>query len=86
MGLFVAPDGATLQRAREIVREMSPPRGGATVSILLGDYQMQGTFDLEEDLSGTADCPITYASLGVGCVFSEAGQFRGLGRCQVRES
>jgi len=55
---------ATLERARDILRETGIPRGGATVNILPGDYERQTTLELTEEDSGTADGRVIYTSFG----------------------
>ncbi|MBN1343952.1 MAG: right-handed parallel beta-helix repeat-containing protein [Phycisphaerae bacterium] len=74
--LFVAPNGddanagteaaplASLDRARDLVREMKKasglPVGGVTVWLRGGDYYRDQSFRLTEADSGTAEAPIVY--------------------------
>lgn len=55
---------ATLERARDILREIGIPRGGATVNILPGDYERQDSFQLTQEDSGGADGRVTYTAFG----------------------
>ncbi|ACT02807.1 Ig-like domain-containing protein [Paenibacillus sp. JDR-2] len=73
---FVSPNGSdsnsgtlespflTLEKARDAVRQLKQssglPGGGVTVYLRGGVYNRTGSFQLEEQDSGTADNPITY--------------------------
>ncbi|WP_127490598.1 Ig-like domain-containing protein [Paenibacillus glycanilyticus] len=73
---FVSPNGSdsnsgtlespflTLEKARDAVRQLKQssglPGGGVTVYLRGGVYNRTGSFQLEEQDSGTADKPITY--------------------------
>ncbi len=76
---YVSPDGAdvnpgtksepfaTLERARDAVRERKTqpgglPAGGVTVYLRGGIHRRMATFELTAEDSGTADAPIVYAS------------------------
>jgi len=74
--LYVAPDGAdenpgtrakpfaTLERARDAVREMKAldalPVGGVTVELAAGVYERAKAFELSEKDAGTRTCPVVY--------------------------
>lgn len=76
--LYVAPDGddtspgtieepfATLEGARDAIRDLRAdgdlPEGPVTVYLREGSYERTHSFALEEQDSGTASAPITYAS------------------------
>jgi hypothetical protein len=54
---------ASLERARDAVREAKKaglPKGGVTVWLKGGIYELNKTFELNEQDSGTADAPIVY--------------------------
>ena len=92
----VAPDGsdanagtaerpfATLQRARDALRARKArgplPRGGATVFVRGGSYQVVATFDLDERDSGTPDAPVVYRAMpGQKPVFNGGVRVAGFG-------
>lgn len=51
---------ATLERARDELRALSGGRAGANVIVRGGTYQLQRTFQLESQDSGTAQAPVVY--------------------------
>ncbi|MBT3374482.1 MAG: hypothetical protein HN742_07720 [Lentisphaerae bacterium] len=58
---------ATLERARDAIRELKTqsggmPDGGVTVVLRGGVYSRTATFELTAEDSGTADAPVVYAS------------------------
>ena len=58
---------ATLERARDAIREMKAqpgglPRGGVTVYLRGGIHRRTATLELTAEDSGTADAPLVYAS------------------------
>jgi hypothetical protein len=68
-GLRAAPKGAagpfrTLERARDEIRALKQagklPAGPVTVELAPGIYERDAAFILEEQDSGTAECPVTY--------------------------
>lgn len=71
--IYVAPGGlqtndgsinkplATLEQARDRLRQLPHPPGGAVVYIRGGVYERSSTFDLTQKDSGTAAAPIKYA-------------------------
>ncbi len=76
--LYVAPDGsdendgsidhplATIEKAQELVRTMDKTqKNGITVAVKAGEYRVESLRFSSED-SGTADCPVTWASYGDG--------------------
>ena len=83
--LYVSPDGsddadgsranplATIERARELVRDMDKSgRDGITVELLPGEYRIRPlTFGRED--GGTTDCPVTYRASGDGEVILNGG-------------
>lgn len=64
---------ASLEKARDTIRENELPEGGVTVYIMPGTYPMSKTFLLEEQDSGREDAPIVYRSYGDGEVILTAG-------------
>jgi len=74
--LYIAPGGsdanpgtramplATLERARDAVREMKAldalPVGGITVELAAGVYERPGAFELTGKDTGTRTCPVVY--------------------------
>jgi hypothetical protein len=66
---------ASLQRARDTIREMKSkrglPSGGIAVFVSGGMYRARQTFELTEADSGTAEAPIVYRAIhGVTPIFS----------------
>ncbi|MBQ6677393.1 MAG: right-handed parallel beta-helix repeat-containing protein [Clostridia bacterium] len=82
--IWVAPDGddsgagtfddpfATLERARDEIRSIKKsaglPDGGLTVAVRAGRYNVNGTFSLRSEDSGTEAAPIVYTAYGDGDV------------------
>ncbi|KIL38994.1 hypothetical protein SD70_22915 [Gordoniibacillus kamchatkensis] len=78
--LYVAKDGndandgsllhpfATLEKARDAIRALKSagafPAGGVSVQIRGGEYKFAGTFQLDEQDSGTAGAPVVYKAYG----------------------
>jgi len=77
---YVSPDGndgasgtsgvkafATLQRARDAIRELKKtttlPEGGITVWIRGGEYYLEQGFELTSEDSGTSEAPIVYQAI-----------------------
>ena len=72
---YVAPNGkdshpgtkdrpfATFERARDAIREVKKknlPKGGITIFVRAGTYELRQSFELTSEDSGTADAPIVY--------------------------
>jgi hypothetical protein len=59
---------ATLERARDAIRELKQQPGGlkqpVTVCLRKGTHFLKRTFTLGSEDSGTKDCPITYRARG----------------------
>ena len=59
---------ATLERARDAIRELKQQQGGlkqpVTVCLRKGTYFLKRTLALGPEDSGTKDCPITYCARG----------------------
>lgn len=53
----------TLEKARDTIRALkNKPDGGITVYVRGGTYNIEKTFELTEEDSGTEKCPITYCA------------------------
>ena len=72
---------ATLDRARDAVRQLKPAHGltrPITVLVRGGKYYLTETFVLRPEDSGTQDCPITYTAYpGEEPVFSGGRRLTG---------
>ena len=96
VALYVATDGsdanagtpekpfATLDRARDALRASKVrgplPRGGATVFVNGGSYQVAETFELDDRDSGTPDAPVVYRAMpGQKPVFTGGVRVGGFG-------
>ncbi|MFG0290444.1 MAG: right-handed parallel beta-helix repeat-containing protein [Rhodopirellula sp. JB044] len=66
-----------VEAARDAVREIKQrdglPDGGVQVRLLAGDYQLDQTFVLEKEDSGTEAAPIVYVGQGINHVVVSAG-------------
>lgn len=69
---------ATLERARDAVRETKKagglPKGGVTVWLQSGVYEISKTFELNDADSGTAESPVVYRSVPGGEVRISGGK------------
>jgi hypothetical protein len=68
---------ATLERARDVVRKARAgglPKGGVTVWLQSGVYEISKTFELNDADSGTAESPVVYRSVPAGEVRISGGK------------